>query len=146
MIWIAQLGGSNETASSPCQNTVLCSFFCALVVPKIGNRASLKSWHVILGLTSEFLRWVVEVTCVWLYHTAVVNKSVDMTVCESSMIYTIKDFKTQYSLMKHFCMTWCKQENDEKRKCKYSNATVGILSFMILTPLVWGILMKYLYN
>lgn len=48
--------------------------------------------------------------------------------------------------MKHFCMTWCKQENDEKKKCKNLNATVGILSIMILTPLVWGILMNYLYN
>lgn len=66
---------------------------------------TIDSKHVILGLTSEFLRWVVEVACVWLYHTAVINKSVDMTVWESSMIYTIKDFKTQYSFMKHFFVT-----------------------------------------
>lgn len=49
MIWIAQLGGSNETASSPCQNTALRSFFSALLVSKIGKGASLAQVIQVVG-------------------------------------------------------------------------------------------------
>lgn len=41
------------------------------IVPQISKISRREGY---LGLTSEFLGWVVEVACVWLYHTAVIHK------------------------------------------------------------------------
>ena len=54
------------------------------------------------GLTSEFLGWVVEVSGVWLNHTAVVHKPEDTDIVTMSRSLetrpTLKDFKTPNTL------------------------------------------------
>lgn len=70
-------------------------FECKAAVSIKWQQHRLISWNVhqerskwFLDLTSEFLRGVVEVTCIWLYHTAIIHKPAQTAIIMSESIRT----------------------------------------------------------